>query len=373
MNVLAGHGWKVDAAVEDPVGILVRSADMHEYQFNEKLLAIARAGAGTNNIPIQRCSEKGIVVFNTPGANAEAVKELVICAMLLAARDIVGGIEWARSIADKGDEVPALVEKGKAAFVGPELEGKSLGVIGLGAVGAKIANTALALGMEVYGYDPFLSVDAAWQLSRSVKHARELGEIYANCDYITLHVPYMDSTKYMINAEAIAKMKNNVRIVNIARNELVDNKAMLEALDNGKVARYVTDFPDGVITKAPNVIPIPHLGASTPESEEKCAVMAAEELYEYITHGNIINSVNMPSVSLERVGEARLCVIHRNVPKQINSFLELVSARNLNVEHMVNKSKGEYAYTIIDVSGKIDDEMVSSIRGMGEVLRVRVL
>ena len=373
LNLLKEAGCRVGDDVEAPEGILVRSAKMHDYAFNPELLAIARAGAGVNNIPIADCTEAGIVVFNTPGANAEAVKELVICALLMASRDIMGGIEWVRSIADKGDEIPALVEKGKSAFIGPELMGKSLGVVGLGAVGAKIANAALELGMDVYGYDPFLSVDAAWRLSREVRHAEDLNVIYANCDYITIHVPYMDSTRHMINAESIAKMKDGVRIINIARGELVDDDALLEALASGKVARYVTDFPNAKTAGADKVVALPHLGASTPESEEKCAVMAAQQLYDYIANGNIVNSVNLPRTTLDRMGVCRLCVIHRNVPRMLNSFLDLISARNINVEHMINKPRGEYAYTIIDLGSQIDEAATAAITSLEDVLRVRVI
>ena len=362
-----------DKTVETPDAILVRSFKMHDYNFNPELLCIARAGAGTNNIPSDICAEKGIVVFNTPGANAEAVKELCVCALFMASRDILGGIEWVKSIVDEGDAVPAMIEKGKASFTGPELMGKTLGVIGLGAIGARIANTALGLGMSVYGYDPYLSVDAAWQLSRSVKHAVDLDTIFSNCDYITLHVPCIDATRGMINEEAIAKMKNGVRIINLARGELVNDDDMIAALDSGKVARYVTDFPNARIAAAANVVPMPHLGASTPESEDKCALMAVQELVEYIENGNIINSVNLPSAQLDRQGEARICVIHKNVPRMINGFLDVIGGLNINVEHMINKARGEYAYTIIDVGSKIDEESAKRIQEIEGVIRVRIL
>lgn len=359
--------------VENPDAILVRSYKMHDYDFNPELLCIARAGAGTNNIPSDVCAEKGIVVFNTPGANAEAVKELCICALFMASRDVVGGIEWVKSILGEGDAVPAMIEKGKASFTGPELMGKTLGVVGLGAIGARIANTALSLGMSVYGYDPYLSVDAAWQLSRSVKHAEDLDTIYHNCDYITVHVPCVDATCGMINAESIAKMKDGVRIINLARGELVNDDDMIAALDTGKVARYVTDFPNAKIAATANVVPMPHLGASTPESEDKCAVMAVQELVEYVENGNIINSVNLPSAQLDRQGAARVCVIHRNVPRMINGFLDVIGDLNMNVEHMINKARGEYAYTIIDVGSEIDDETAAQIAKLDGVIRVRVL
>lgn len=373
LTELLNRGCDIDENEANPDGILVRSAAMHDYEFPEKLLCIARAGAGTNNIPIKRCTESGVVVFNTPGANAEAVKELCICALLMASRDVVGGIEWVRSIADKGDAVAGMVEKGKSAFIGPEISGKTLGVIGLGAVGAKIANAALALGMNVYGYDPYLSVDAAWQLSRDVKHAVDLDTIYRNCDYITIHVPYMESTHHMINAEAIEKMRTGVRIINLARGELVCDEDILAGIDTGKVARYVTDFPNGVIAGAPNVVPMPHIGASTPESEDKCALMAAQEIYDYLANGNIRNSVNLPAVSLDRMGESRLCVIHHNVPKMINHILDLISEQNINIEHMINKPRGDYAYTIIDTGTKLDETLADKVRAIEDVVRVRVL
>ena len=372
LDLLSSFGCTTGDDLTAPDALLVRSANLHEMQFAPETACIARAGAGVNNIPIERCTEEGIVVFNTPGANAEAVKELAVCALLLASRDVVGGIEWVRGIAGD-DGVAAKVEKGKSAFIGPELMGKTLGVIGLGAVGAKLANAAIALGMNVYGYDPYLSVDAAWNLSSSVVHAHDLETIYKCCDYLSLHVPYMDSTHHMLNAEAFAQMKKGVRVINLARGELVDDDAMLEALAEGVVTRYVTDFPNDKTAGAAGVVALPHLGASTPESEEKCALMAAKDLYEYLKNGNINHSVNLPNVSLERMGEARLCVIHRNVPRMITGFLDLIGDRNINVEHMINKPRGEYAYTIIDTGSKIDNEIVRKIEQMDEVMRVRVI
>ena len=373
LNELETRGCKVADDIENPDGIMVRSAAMGEMQFGDKLMAIARAGAGTNNIPIDRCTQSGICVFNTPGANAEAVKELAVCALLMASRNVVGGIEWVRSIAGNGEAVASMVEKGKSAFVGPEIGGKTLGVVGLGAVGAKVANAALELGMNVYGYDPYLSVDAAWKLSGNVRHATELDTIFAECDYITLHVPYLPSTHHTINAEAIEKMKPGVRIINLARGELVDDDALLAGIDSGKVACYVTDFPNGKTAGAAHVVPMPHIGASTPESEEKCAIMAAQELYDYLENGNIKNSVNLPAVSLDRMGVARLCVIHRNVPRMLNRFLDLIGEKNINVEHMINKPRGDVAYTIIDVGTPIDDDITKAISEMEEVMRVRVI
>lgn len=374
LDILKERGLTLDDAVETPEAILVRSANMNEMQFADNLLCIARAGAGTNNIPVARCAEQGIVVFNTPGANAEAVKELVICSLLMASRDVVGGVDWVRSIADKGEEIPAMVEKGKASFTGPEIKGKTLGVVGLGAIGAKIANAALGLGMSVYGYDPFLSVDAAWQLSSQVIHATDIDMIYRNCDYISLHVPYIkNSTHHMLNKEAFAKMKDGVRIINLARAELVNDEDLLEAIDSTKVARYVTDFPNAITAKAPNTIPIPHLGASTPESEENCAIMAAQQTADYLQNGNIVNSVNLPAVTLDRMGASRICIIHRNVPRMLNNFLDRIGQANINVAHMINAAKGENAYTIIDTDTTVGEEIPNAIAGMTDVFRVRVL
>ena len=374
LDIIKENGLGLDDKTETPDAILVRSADMNEMEFNKNLLCIARAGAGTNNIPVSRCAEQGIVVFNTPGANAEAVKELVICALLMSSRDVIGGVEWVHSIADKGAEVPAAVEKGKASFIGPEIAGKTLGVVGLGAIGAKIANTAIELGMKVYGFDPFLSVDAAWQLSSQVIHATDIDTIYRNCDYITLHVPYKkDSTHHMINKDAFAKMKDGVRIINLARGELVCDEDLLDAIDTAKVARYVTDFPNAITAKAPNVIPMPHLGASTPESEEKCAIMAAKEAVDYLLNGNITNSVNMPCASLDRLGVNRICILHKNVPRMLNHFLEFIGEANINVAHMINKQRGDYAYTIIDTDTPIGESIPDAIKHMDDVIRVRIL
>ena len=373
IGVLEKRGCEVGAAVENPDGLLIRSADLHGYDFGENLLGIARAGAGYNNIPTEECAERGIVVFNSPGANAEAVKEQEICSLVMASRDILGSIDWVRSIAERGDEIPALVEKGKSAFAGPELLGKTLGVVGLGAVGALVANVALELGMEVYGYDPFMSVDAAWRLSREVIRAEGIETIYENCDYISINVPYTETTHQMFNAAAFAKMKQGVRIVNESRAEVVDDYAMTEALKSGKVAKYVTDFPNERILGGKNVIALPHLGACTPESEDRCAEMAAKQLYEYLKNGNIVNSVNLPSAKLERMGVCRLCVIHHNIPGMINRVLDLITKKNINVEHMINKPHGRYAYTIIDLNDEIWDDTANTIRNMDDVLRVRVL
>ncbi|MBQ7895861.1 MAG: 3-phosphoglycerate dehydrogenase [Oscillospiraceae bacterium] len=373
LEVLEKKGCEAGPNVENPQGMLIRSADLHSMEFGPELLGIARAGAGFNNIPIEKCAKEGIVVFNSPGANAEAVKEQEICSLVLCSRDILGGAEWVRSIADKGEEIPALVEKGKSAFAGPELMGKTLGVIGLGAIGSLVANIALEFGMEVYGYDPFMSVDAAWKLSREVIHAETLDEIYRNSDYISINVPYNEHTHHMLDEAAFKKMKKGVRIINESRAEVVDDVAMTEALDCGHVAKYMTDFPNETILKAPNVIALPHLGACTPESEDRCAAMAAAQLYDYLKNGNIKNSVNLPDISLSRMGVCRLCVIHYNVPRMLTRILDFISERNINVEHMINKPRGEYACTIIDLGTEIGEDTAEKIRAMDNVLRVRVI
>ena len=373
-NLLDKSRFQVGDEVENEHGILVRSAKMHDYDFPPALRAIARAGAGTNNIPIDRCSEAGIVVFNTPGANANAVKELVLASMLISSRDILGSARWVQAqVEDPEVDVAAVVEKGKAAFAGPELYHKTLGVIGLGAIGALVANDALKLGMDVYGYDPYLSVDAALRLDRHVHVVKDVTELYRVCDYITLHIPYLPSTKDFINAEAISKMKGGVRVLNLARGELVNDADMIAALETGRVARYVTDFPNEVIARAQNVISMPHLGASTPESEDNCAVMAVRELEDYLTNGNITNSVNLPNLTQERSGIARVCVIHRNVPAMLTNIMTTLSDDGINVENMTNKSRGDYAYTMVDVNTRITDEVADELRAIDGVLRVRVL
>ena len=381
MNTISEHGTGalkkrgclVGPDVENPDGMLIRSANLHGMEFGENLLAIARAGAGFNNIPIEECAERGIVVFNSPGANAEAVKEQEIASLVMSSRDMIGAIDWVRSIADKGDEIPEMVERGKSSFAGPELLGKTLGVIGLGAIGALVANAALDLGMVVYGYDPFMSVDAAWRLSRDVIKAEDVDTIYAKADYISINVPYNTQTHHMFDDEAFSKMKMGVRIVNESRAEVVDDEAMTRALDCGRVGKYVTDFPNKVILQAPNVIALPHIGACTPESEDRCAAMAAMELYDYLVNGNIKNSVNLPDATLSRMGVCRLCVLHRNVPRMITRILDFISDRNINVEHMINKPRGEYAYTIVDLAESIGEPTAAAIRAMDDVLRVRVL
>ena len=354
-------------------GILVRSAKLHDYAFPKNLLAIARAGVGVNNIPLDRCSEMGIAVFNTPGANANAVKELVLCAMLMGSRDIVGGIEWVRSQVAAGVDVTTVVEKGKSAFVGPEIYKKTLGVIGLGAIGSLVANVALSLGMDVYGYDPFLSVDAALRLDRHIHVVKDINELYKRADYITIHIHFTDKTKGMIDAKAIGAMKRGVRFINLARGEIVDDEAMLAALDTGKVAAYLTDFPNNRIVQAPHVIAMPHLGASTPESEQNCAAMAVEELRDYLENGNIRNSVNLPAVSMERSGVMRMCVIHKNIPAMLASITTLLSKDGVNVENLSNKSKGDYAYTMVDLGTRVDESVIEDVRKLANVIRVRVI
>lgn len=373
LEILRNAGCAVGPDTDQPQALLIRSAVLHGASFGPELLCIARAGAGTNNIPVDSCAQEGIVVFNTPGANAEAVKEMAICALLLASRDVLGGVEWVQSILDQKDQVPALVEREKNRFIGPELSGKSLGVIGLGAVGARVANAALNLDMDVYGYDPYLSVDAAWNLSSKVRHVTDVNVIYRNCDYISIHVPYMPSTHHTLNRDTLGKMRPGVRVLNLARGELVDDEAMLEALESGKVARYVTDFPNAQIAGAKNVVAFPHLAATTPEAEEKCAVMAAEQILDYLQNGNIRNSVNLPNASLDRLGASRLCIFHKNQPKMLNQFLEIIAERNINVEHMLNKARGDYAYTIFDTGVLLDETMVRRVQDVPGVTRVRLL
>ena len=362
-----------DDVSADVDGIILHSFAMHDMELPASLKAVARAGAGVNNIPIDKCSEKGIVVFNTPGANANAVKELTMAALLLSSRDIVGGIEWAKTLIGNGDAVAKMVEKGKSAFAGQELMGKTLGVVGLGAIGVMVANTALSLGMEVIGYDPYLSVDAAWNLSRSAKKAADLKDIFANCDYITLHLPLNDSTRSMLSTEQFGQMKQGVRILNFSRGELVDTDALRQAIADGIVAKYVVDFPNEDTLKMDNVIAIPHLGASTKESEDNCAVMAAQELADYLENGNITNSVNLPNCYMDRETETRITIIHKNIPNMLTRFSASVADSGLNISHMLNKSKKDYAYTIMDVDGKVSDDTVEKIKAVDDVLAVRVI
>ncbi len=373
LSQLPGELYTVSDGTEDPDGILVRSADMLSYEFPANLRAIARAGAGTNNIPIDRCSQAGIVVFNTPGANANAVKELVVCALMLSSRKIAAGVKWIDEQIAAGVDITTVVEKGKAQFVGPEVLGKTLGVVGLGAIGVQVANIATKLGMKVIGYDPFLSVHSALSLSRMVHVTTDLNEVYQSADYISIHVPQNKDTKGMIDAGAIAKMKDGVRLIDLARGGLVDESAVIDALRSGKVSAFVTDFPTNALLAAPNVTALPHLGASTPESEENCAVMAAQELRDYLENGNITNSVNLPACELPWSGPARLCVIHRNSPGMLTSITSVLSAEGINVENLTNKSKGEYAYTLVDIGAPAEQKEIDAIRAIEGVLRVRYL
>lgn len=353
--------------------VLVRSADMKEMELGENIKVIARAGAGVNNIPVQRCTEQGIVVFNTPGANANGVKELVIAGMLLASRDIVGGINWVQENEEDGD-IARLAEKQKKAFAGCEIQGKKLGVIGLGAIGVLVANAAAQLGMEVYGYDPYVSVDSAWRLSKEVHHARTADELYLGCDYITIHVPAMESTKGMISKEAIGLMKKGVVVLNFARESLVDEEAIVDALLSGHVKRYVTDFPNQTIAGVKHAIVIPHLGASTGESEDNCAQMAVRQLMDYLENGNIQNSVNYPDCFMGCRGEhTRITILHRNIPNMIGQFTAVLAKDNMNIADMTNKSRGEYAYTMIDIDSKMLRNFEEDIKKIDGVLRIRVI
>ncbi len=368
-----GDGYdNIGENTENPDGIMVRSAVMHDMEFGTNLKAIARAGAGVNNIPIERCSEKGIVVFNTPGANANGVKELAVCALLLASRDIAGGIEWVKSLAGTQDIVKQ-VEKGKSRFAGTEIKGKTLGVIGLGAIGGMIANTAIQLGMNVIGCDPFLSVEGAWGLDRNIVHATSYDVVFEKSDYITLHVPATKDTKNMICAANIAKMKDGIKLINLSRADLVNGAEIKEALASGKISAYITDFPTEETVGVPGVVTIPHLGASTKESEDNCAVMAARELDDYLKNGNIKNSVNFPNVDMPRSGEARLCVLHANVPAVLTKITAALSDEGLNIENLTNKSKGENAYTLIDLSLAPSQTAVGRIAEIGGVAKVRVI
>ena len=373
LDVLRNAGCETGADLETPEGLLIRSAKLHDAVFNPELLCIGRAGIGYDNVPVERCTEEGIAVFNTPGANAESVKELVLSALTLASRDVIGAVDYVRSIADQGDKIPALVEKGKKEFVGPEISGKRLGVIGLGAIGSRVANAALRLDMEVAGYDPFLSVDSAWNLSGQVEHVKDLNVLYATCDYITIHIHLTPETENYLNAEAFARMKPGVRILNFSRGELVDDDAMIEALESGKVARYITDFPNEKLVGRKNVVALPHLGACTPEAEEKCAVAAARAILDYLRNGNVRNSVNLPAAELNRLGESRLCLIHSNKPGMLNAFLEIIAKDGINVEHMLNKARGDLAYTIFDTTTRLQESVAEEMRAIPGVTRVRLL
>ncbi len=358
--------------VENPDGIILRSFNMHDMELPESLSAIARAGAGVNNIPIDKCSEKGIVVFNTPGANANAVKELVIAGLFLASRKIVQGIDWAKTLIGEGDAVSKLVEKGKSNFVGPEIQGKTLGVIGLGAIGVRVANAAHALGMNVIGYDPYLSVDAAWHMTRAAVKANDLDTVLAESDYITIHVPATKDTKGMFSADVFRKVKPGVRLLNFSRGELVDNEAVINALKDGIVASYVTDFAAEELLNVENVIVIPHLGASTPESEDNCAVMAAKELKNFLENGNIVNSVNFPNCDMGAVCGSRVTIAHKNIPSMLSQISAVFTDSNINIENMINKSRGDYAYTMLDTHSEIDAALVESLKKIDSVIKVTV-
>lgn len=364
-----GETYQVGEDIDKEDGILLRSASMHEYEMNDNLKAIARAGAGVNNIPLDKCSEKGIVVFNTPGANANAVKELVLCGLFLSSRKIIEGIDWVKTLKDNEDAAK-LVEKGKSQFVGPEIEGKKLGIIGLGAIGVHVANAAIKLGMEVYGFDPYISVNAAWGMSKWVKNAQNMETIFKECDYITLHAPSTKETKGIINQNNIALMKDGVRILNFARADLVNSQDVLKAVKDGKIAKYVTDFATPDIIDQDNVIVIPHLGASTPESEDNCAGMAVKEIKDYLESGNIVNSVNFPIINEPRTTKYRICLIHKNVPNMLAQFATLLANQEINIENMVNKAKGDYAYTIIETNDVVG---LDEFNALENVIKVRVI
>lgn len=372
LEQLAEDKYKITddvAAAAD--GIILRSFSMHDMELPESLQAVARAGAGTNNIPIDKCTEKGVVVFNTPGANANAVKELVIAGLYMSSRKITEGIAWANTLT--GDDVAKQVEKGKSNFAGQEIQGKTLGVIGLGAIGVLVANAARHLGMNVIGYDPYLSVDYAWRLSSHINKAKTLQEVYEKADYITIHVPLTPDTKNLINNDSIAQMKDGVRILNFARGELVNNDDIKASLASGKVACYVVDFPNAETINQPGIIAIPHLGASTAESEDNCAVMAAHELADYLENGNILNSVNFPNCSLPLGGQGRIAIIHKNVPNMITQFTKVFSDENINISEMINKSKKDNAYTLINTDDMITNDLVDKLKAIDGVIRVRVI
>lgn len=371
LNKLDKANYTVSGECENPDGIILRSFNMHDMELPSSLKAVARAGAGVNNIPIDTCSEKGIVVFNTPGANANAVKELAITAILLSSRKVVDGVNWAKTLAGEADAAK-LVEKGKSNYVGPEIAGKKLGVVGLGAIGVMVANAASALGMEVIGYDPYISVDAAWKLSKNVKKANDIKDVVASCDYISIHVPQNDSTKGMFNKELFSIMKKGARIINLSRDGLVNNADMKDAIADETVACYVTDFPTVETIGMDGVICIPHLGASTPESEDNCAVMASIEIDDFLTNGNIVNSVNFPNCELPRESKYRITVMHKNIPNMLSTFSTIIADKNINIVNMLNKSKKDYAYTIIDTD-EISDEIISAIEGVEGVLKTRII
>ncbi len=371
LNALNKSEYEVGDNVSSPDGIVLRSFNMHDMELPDTLKAVARAGAGTNNIPIDKCSQKGVVVFNTPGANANAVKEIVLTGLLLSSRKIIDGIQWVKTL-DGKEDIPKLVEKGKGEFVGPEIQGKKLGVIGLGAVGVLVANAANALGMKVLGYDPYLSVDAAWHLSSSINRAVNLETLFSSCDYVTVHIPLTDDTKHMFNKSVFDIMNKGARLLNFSRGELVDNAALKEALDNGTVSCYITDFPNEETIKMKNTICIPHLGASTPESEENCAVMAVEEIKEFLETGNIKNSVNFPNCSLAVADKSRVAVAHKNIPNILSPITNVFASKSINIIDMINKSKKNLAYTILNVDS-VDDEIIQKLNSVEGILSSRII
>ena len=370
---ILGKNYEISDDCENPDGIILRSFKMHDMELPESLRAVARAGAGVNNIPLDKCSEKGIVVFNTPGANANAVKELVICSLLLSSRKVVQGINWAKTLKDEGDQAASLVEKGKSNFVGPEIYGKTLGVVGLGAIGVKVANAAHHLGMNVVGYDPYLSVDSAWHLTRFAEKATSFDDLLAQSDYITIHVPALPSTIGMFNSEAFAKMKKGARLLNFSRDTLVDTTDIQAALEDGTVSCYVTDFATADLLNNDKVICMPHLGASTPESEENCAVMASNEIKDFLENGNIKNSVNYPNCAMGEKNGERMTVAHKNVPNMLKHITDLIAAKGVNIGTMLNKSRGDYAYTMLDLQGKIDPAIAKEIEDIDGVIKVTLL
>ncbi len=371
-KILRADEYTVSAEEASPDAIIVRSADMHSMEVPDSLLAVGRAGAGYNNIPVEEYARRGIVAFNTPGANANAVKELAVAALLLSSRDILGGIEWCAALKDQGAAVPKLVEKGKGKFVGPELSGKTLGVFGLGGIGGLVANAATSLGMKVLGYDPYISVDNAWRLSRSIVHASSEDQLYAKCDYISIHVPLREDTRGSFDASVFAKMKKGAVLLNLARGELVNDADVLAALASGQLRKYVTDFPNAALIGEKGVIAIPHLGASTPESEDNCVDMVSRQLDEYLKYGSIRNSVNYPTCELAPNFHERIAVMHANVPNTIGSISSAVAAAGLNIDNLTGKSRGEFAYTVLDVEGEVTDELISAIKSLDRIYRVRL-
>ena len=373
LNLFDYSKYSIDGSEEHTDAIILRSYKMHDMEIPGGLKAVARAGAGTNNIPVSDYTEKGIVVFNTPGANANSVKELVLMSLFISSRKIIRGVTWAKELLGKGDEVPKLIEKGKSNFSGSEIKGKTLGVIGLGAIGVMVANDAIALGMNVIGYDPYISIDAAWGLSRQVKKSENLESLLSKCDYLTMHMPLNDSTKDFLNDDTLAMMKKGVKILNFARGGLVDNKAIKRAIETGTVDRYVTDFPEEELLDIENVIPIPHLGASTPEAEENCAVMAVNQLMDFLETGNIKNSVNFPDCQMDMNGETRITIGNRNVPNMVGQISSVLADAGLNIANMINRNKGNYAYNIIDIDGKVPENVIEKIEDIDGVIFTRII